>query len=207
VDPRTTSPSEALLTLRRDLSRLLARSSTADDAARGTARTLGAAGARRLGGLDSPRSPFAPIVPRSPFAPIVPTDENAPPLSRGARRVKGLGTPIRKLYDVYATRHARQLMPDAGLDLLRDCGVTPAVVSEAAARSALGREPMDFDGFCGVVASLAPRSDDARGRYDSPSKGGGNDELRELFRVMSSSKAFLRAQARPRSPVVGGRLR
>ena len=198
MDPRTTSPSEALLTLRRDLSRLLARSSTADDAARGTARTLGAAGARRLGGLDSPRSPFAPIVP---------TDENAPPLSRGARRVKGLGTPIRKLYDVYATRHARQLMPDAGLDLLRDCGVTPAVVSEAAARSALGREPMDFDGFCGVVASLAPRSDDARGRYDSPSKGGGNDELRELFRVMSSSKAFLRAQARPRSPVVGGRLR
>ena len=41
-------------------------------------------------------------------------------MSPGARRVKQLGRGIRRLYDAYATTHAKRLFPDAAVDLFRD---------------------------------------------------------------------------------------
>ena len=64
----------------------------------------------------------------------------------GARRVKQLGRGIRRLYDAYATTHAKKLFPDAAVDLFRDCGVVPAHASADDIKAVVGTEPIDYDG-------------------------------------------------------------
>ena len=119
-------------------------------------------------------------------------------LSPGARRVKQLGRGIRRLYDAYATTHAKKLFPDAAVDLFRDCGVVPAHASADDVREAVGAAPIDYDGFCRAVAELGhvcfchAIDVEGVGRVWTPAKD--DDPLRALFRVISSSKAFYAAQ-------------
>ena len=119
-------------------------------------------------------------------------------VSPGARRVKQLGRGIRRLYDAYATTHAKKLFPDAAVDLFRDCGVVPAYASADDIKTVVGTEPIDYDGFCRAVAELGHvcfcRAVDVEGvgRVWTPAKD--DDPLRALFRVISSSKAFYAAQ-------------
>ena len=137
------------------------------------------------------RRPLTPISPPPP--PI--EKENVTP---GARRVKQLGRGIRRLYDAYATTHAKKLFPDAAVDLFRDCGVVPAHASTDDVREAVGTEPIDYDGFCRAVAELGhvcfchAVDVEGVGRVSVPTKD--DDPLRALFRVISSSKAFYAAQ-------------
>ena len=116
----------------------------------------------------------------------------------GARRVKQLGRGIRRLYDAYATTHAKKLFPDAAVDLFRDCGVVPAYASADDIKTVVGTEPIDYDGFCRAVAELGhvcfchAVDVEGVGRVSVPAKD--DDPLRALFRVISSSKAFYAAQ-------------
>ena len=59
---------------------------------------------------------------------------------------KQLGRGIRRLYDAYATTHAKKLFPDAAVDLFRDCGVVPAHASADDIKAVVGTEPIDYDG-------------------------------------------------------------
>ena len=65
-------------------------------------------------------------------------------------------------------------------------------------KTVVGTEPIDYDGFCRVVAELGhvcfchAVDVEGVGRVWTPSEG--DDPLRALFRVISSSKAFYAAQ-------------
>ena len=139
------------------------------------------------------RRPLTPISPPPPPPSV--QKENVSP---GARRVKQLGRGIRRLYDAYATTHAKKLFPDAAVDLFRDCGVVPAHASADDVREAVGAAPIDYDGFCRAVAELGhvcfchAIDVEGVGRVWTPAKD--DDPLRALFRVISSSKAFYAAQ-------------
>ena len=121
-------------------------------------------------------------------------------MTPGARRVKQLGRGIRRLYDAYATTHAKKLFPDAAVDLFRDCGVVPAYASADDIKTVVGTEPIDYDGFCRAVAELGhvcfchAVDVEGVGRVWTPRSAKDDDPLRALFRVISSSKAFYAAQ-------------
>jgi len=176
------SPEAAIGALRRDLARLLVKDSALDESCIKAAAARASAKRRRR--------PLTPISPPPP-----PSKENVSP---GARRVKQLGRGIRRLYDAYATTHAKKLFPDAAVDLFRDCGVVPAYASADDIKTVVGTEPIDYDGFCRVVAELGhvcfchAVDVEGVGRVWTPSEG--DDPLRALFRVISSSKAFYAAQ-------------
>ena len=177
------SPEAAIGALRRDLARVLVRDSTLDESCIKAAAARASAKRRRR--------PLTPILPPPP--PI--EKENVSP---GARRVKQLGRGIRRLYDAYATTHAKKLFPDAAVDLFRDCGVVPAYASADDIKAVVGTEPIDYDGFCRAVAELGhvcfchAVDVEGVGRVSVPAKD--DDPLRALFRVISSSKAFYAAQ-------------
>ncbi len=177
------SPEAAIGALRRDLARLLVKDSALDESCIKAAAARASAKRRRR--------PLTPISPPPP----PPSKENVSP---GARRVKQLGRGIRRLYDAYATTHAKKLFPDAAVDLFRDCGVVPAHASADDVREAVGAAPIDYDGFCRAVAELGHvcfcRAVDVEGvgRVWTPARD--DDPLRALFRVISSSKAFYAAQ-------------
>jgi hypothetical protein len=177
------SPEAAVGALRRDLARLLVKDSALDESCIKAAAARASAKRRRR--------PLTPISPPPP----PPSKENVSP---GARRVKQLGRGIRRLYDAYATTHAKKLFPDAAVDLFRDCGVVPAHASADDVREAVGAAPIDYDGFCRAVAELGhvcfchAIDVEGVGRVWTPAKD--DDPLRALFRVISSSKAFYAAQ-------------
>ena len=177
------SPEAAVGALRRDLARLLVKDSALDESCIKAAAARASAKRRRR--------PLTPISPPPP----PPSKENVSP---GARRVKQLGRGIRRLYDAYATTHAKKLFPDAAVDLFRDCGVVPAHASADDVREAVGAAPIDYDGFCRAVAELGhvcfchAIDVEGVGRVWTPAKD--DDPLRALFRVISSSKAFYAEQ-------------
>ena len=203
------SPEAAIGALRRDLARLLVKDSALDESCIKAAAARASAKRRRR--------PLTPISPPPP----PPSKENVSP---GARRVKQLGRGIRRLYDAYATTHAKKLFPDAAVDLFRDCGVVPAHADDIKIR---GAEPIDYDGssaasrtstgidrgdavpadagndsvhtgFCRAVAELGHvcfcRAVDVEGVGRVWTPARDDDPLRALFRVISSSKAFYAAQ-------------
>ena len=177
------SPEAAVGALRRDLARLLVKDSALDESCIKAAAARASAKRRRR--------PLTPISPPPP----PPSKENVSP---GARRVKQLGRGIRRLYDAYATTHAKKLFPDAAVDLFRDCGVVPAYASADDIKAAVGTAPIDYDGFCRAVAELGhvcfchAVDVEGVGRVSVPAKD--DDPLRALFRVVSSSEAFYAAQ-------------
>ena len=177
------SPEAAVGALRRDLARLLVKDSALDESCIKAAAARASAKRRRR--------PLTPISPPPP----PPSKENVSP---GARRVKQLGRGIRRLYDAYATTHAKKLFPDAAVDLFRDCGVVPAYASADDIKAAVGTAPIDYDGFCRAVAELGhvcfchAIDVEGVGRVSVPTKD--DDPLRALFRVISASKAFYAAQ-------------
>ena len=176
------SPEAAVGALRRDLARVLVRDSTLDESCIKAAAARASAKRRRR-----------PLTPISPPPPPI-EKENVTP---GARRVKQLGRGIRRLYDAYATTHAKKLFPDAAVDLFRDCGVVPAYASADDIKTVVGTEPIDYDGFCRAVAELGHvcfcHAVDVEG-VGRVSVAKDDDPLRALFRVISSSKAFYAAQ-------------
>ena len=180
------SPEAAIGALRRDLARLLVRDSTLDESCIKAAAARASAKRRRR-----------PLTPISPPPPPSIQKENVSP---GARRVKQLGRGIRRLYDAYAMTHAKKLFPDAAVDLFRDCGVVPAYASADDIKTAVGTEPIDYDGFCRAVAELGhvcfchAVDVEGVGRVWTPRSAKDDDPLRALFRVISSSKAFYTAQ-------------
>ena len=101
------SPQAAIGALRRDLARVLVKDSALDESCIKAAAARASAKRRRR--------PLTPISPPPP--PPSTQKENVSP---GARRVKQLGRGIRRLYDAYATTHAKRLFPDAAVDLFRD---------------------------------------------------------------------------------------
>ena len=127
------SPEAAIGALRRDLARLLVKDSALDESCIKAAAARASAKRRRR--------PLTPISPPPPPPSV--QKENVSP---GARRVKQLGRGIRRLYDAYATTHAKKLFPDAAVDLFRDCGVVPAYASADDIKTAVGAEPIDYDG-------------------------------------------------------------
>ena len=179
------SPEAAIGALRRDLARLLVKDSALDESCIKAAAARASAKRRRR--------PLTPISPPPPPPSV--QKENVSP---GARRVKQLGHGIRRLYDAYATTHAKKLFPDAAVDLFRDCGVVPAYASADDIKAAVGTAPIDYDGFCRAVAELGhvcfchAVDVEGVGRVWTPAKD--DDPLRALFRVISSSKAFYAAQ-------------
>ena len=179
------SPEAAIGALRRDLARVLVKDSALDESCIKAAAARASAKRRRR--------PLTPISPPPPPPSV--QKENVSP---GARRVKQLGRGIRRLYDAYATTHAKKLFPDAAVDLFRDCGVVPAYASADDVREAVGTAPIDYDGFCRAVAELGhvcfchAVDVEGVGRVSVPAKD--DDPLRALFRVISSSKAFYAAQ-------------
>ena len=179
------SPEAAVGALRRDLARLLVKDSALDESC------IKAAAARA-----SAKRRHRPLTPISPPPP--PPSVQKENVSPGARRVKQLGRGIRRLYDAYATTHAKKLFPDAAVDLFRDCGVVPAYASADDIKTVVGTEPIDYDGFCRAVAELGhvcfchAVDVEGVGRVSVPAKD--DDPLRALFRVISSSKAFYAAQ-------------
>lgn len=183
------SPEAGVAALRRDLARCLAKSSTLDESVRAAARRRGAE--RRRLPLTPSKVEHVPVPP--------PSKEKAPP---GARRVKQLGCAgIRKLYDSYATKHAKKLFPDAAVDLFRDCCVLPQYASADDVLAAVGPAPINYDGFCRVVAELGHvcfcRAIEVEGVGRVTVAKSADDPLRALFRVISSSKAFYAAQKTP----------
>ena len=179
------SPEAAIGALRRDLARLLVKDSALDESCIKAAAARASAKRRRR--------PLTPISPPPPPPSV--QKENVSP---GARRVKQLGRGIRRLYDAYATTHAKKLFPDAAVDLFRDCGVVPAYASADDIKTVVGPEPIDYDGFCRAVAELGhvcfchAVDVEGVGRVWTPARD--DDPLRALFRVISSSKAFYAAQ-------------
>ena len=179
------SPEAAIGALRRDLARLLVKDSALDESCIKAAAARASAKRRRR--------PLTPISPPPPPPSV--QKENVSP---GARRVKQLGRGIRRLYDAYATTHAKKLFPDAAVDLFRDCGVVPAYASADDIKTVVGTEPIDYDGFCRAVAELGhvcfchAVDVEGVGRVSVPTKD--DDPLRALFRVISASKAFYAAQ-------------
>ena len=99
-------------------------------------------------------------------------------MSPGAWRVKQLGRGIRRLYDAYATTHAKKLFPDAAVDLFRDCGVVPAYASADDIKTAVGAEPIDYDGSSAASTRLTSTWID---RGDAVPADAGNDSVHTGF--------------------------
>ena len=159
------SPEAAVGALRRDLARLLVKDSALDESCIKAAAARASAKRRRR--------PLTPISPPPPPPSV--QKENVSP---GARRVKQLGRGIRRLYDAYATTHAKKLFPDAAVDLFRDCGVVPAHASADDIKAVVGTEPIDYDGSSAASTRLTSTWID---RGDAVPADAGNDSVHTGF--------------------------